>query len=229
MGPGRSIAYQVSRRRAQQRSSLTLECCPSCSGVGNALNTGRQGSSRETTTTNTVQNVSPLFFPGSFSRFVSFKIPNPLVLKRFPLPVLPFYMMQLSVPEVKQLGLHWLLWWFGTASANLNYTAWHSGVYNGSAQLGMETLYDEETWQDLQNPVDSQALNELTAGRSFGKICEPGNFMAVLVPPSQLHSTQYNSWSYFTVDITLACHYIKEKLGSLKSYVWQVVFRLVAF
>lgn len=94
------------QEETQQRSSLTLVCCPSCSGVGNALYTVRQGSSRETTTTNTVQNVSPLFFPGSFSRFASFKIPNPLVLKRFPLPVLPFYMMQLSVPEVKQLGLH---------------------------------------------------------------------------------------------------------------------------
>lgn len=67
--------------------------------------------------------------------------------------------------------------------------------------------------------MDSEALNELTAGRSLGKICEPGHFMALLVPPLQLPSTHDNNWPYFTVGITFACHYIKEELELPKSYV----------
>lgn len=100
--------------------------------------------------------------------------------------------------------------------------------YNDSAQLGMETLY-EEAWQDLQNPVDSEALNDSLLlvdllGKYVSLVISP-----VLVPPSQLHSTHDDNWSYFTVDITFACHYIKEESESLKSYLWQVVFRLVAY
>lgn len=31
--------------------------------------------------------------------------------------------------------------------------------YNESTQLEIEMLYKEETWQDLQKPVDSESLN----------------------------------------------------------------------
>lgn len=129
----------------------------------------RQGNSREMTTTNTMQNLSPLFFPGAFSRFASFKIPNPLVLKRFPLPVLPFYMMQLSLPEVKCLGFHWLLWWFGTASANLNYTAWHNGILSWLCSAWNGSTRWRRNLTNLEKPVDSEALNDSLLVDLLGK------------------------------------------------------------
>lgn len=55
--------------------------------------------------------------------------------------------------------------------------------YNQSTQLELETLHKEETCQDLQNPMDSEVLNLLPDGRFLGKICEPYDFIAHLVPP----------------------------------------------